>query len=85
MTRATDLAEFSFLENDSTSGLGGLFAEKYEFVRSEKWFTFKAALNLMHQRRAHSVLLCRPLYIFSGRGGRQRGCAHQPLQCQLCQ
>ena len=28
-----------------------MFAEKYEFVRSEKWFTFKAALNLMHQRR----------------------------------
>ena len=51
MTREAELAEFAFIENDSTSGLGGLFAEKYEFVRSEKWFTFKAALNLMHQRR----------------------------------
>ncbi len=53
---ASDRAEFAFLENDQADG--GLYRqfERIEFVRSEKWFTFKAALNLLHQRGGKTIV-----------------------------
>ena len=56
MTAAQERAEFCFLHADS--GPEGLFRrfEAFEFVRSEKWFTFKAALNLLHQRGGKTIV-----------------------------
>jgi hypothetical protein len=56
LTGQQALAEFAFLENDvAPGGLYNTF-ERIEFVRSEKWFTFKAALNLLHQRGGKTIV-----------------------------